>query len=266
MSDAGDRIEPFPARRRGTVDYMRTAGRRSNVHGLIAVDVTRARRRIDAIETETGREPSFTAFLVGCLARAVADHPHVNAYRDWRGRVHVFEAVDVNVLVETTIKGDRIGVPHVVRRANERSTRSIHDEIRAAQDAADPTDLSRWAEVALSLPGVLRRLAWRLPQWFPGQWRNVAGTVAVSAVGMYGHGGGWAISPTNYTLQVTVGGISEQPRLVDGEITNREFLSLTVTFDHDVVDGAPAARFIDRLRERIEDAHGLEQTDDWQVD
>ena len=56
MSDGGDRIEPFPDRRRGTVDYMRTAGRRSNVHGLIAVDVTRARRRIDAIEAETGLE------------------------------------------------------------------------------------------------------------------------------------------------------------------------------------------------------------------
>lgn len=62
---------------------------------------------------------------------------------------------------------------------------------------------------------------------------------------------------------MTVGGISEQPRLVDGEVRNREFLSLTVSFDHDVVDGAPAARFVDRLRELIEGGHGLEQTADW---
>ncbi|MFC4247542.1 2-oxo acid dehydrogenase subunit E2, partial [Natribaculum luteum] len=116
MSDRGDRTEPFPARRRGTVDYMQTAGRRSNVHGLVEVDVTEARRRIEAIEAETGESQSFTAFLVCCLARAIDDHPHVNAYRDWRGRVHVFEDVDVNVLVETTVRGDRMGVPHVVRK------------------------------------------------------------------------------------------------------------------------------------------------------
>jgi pyruvate/2-oxoglutarate dehydrogenase complex dihydrolipoamide acyltransferase (E2) component len=237
---------------------MRTAGRRSNVHGLVEVDVTDARRRMAHIKTETGENPSFTAFLVFCLARAIDDHPHVNAYRDWRGRVHVFEDVDVNVLVETTIRGERMAVPHVVRAANGRSVRSIHDEIRAAQESSDPTDLSRLGEVALRLPGFLRRLVWRLPQWFPERWTDVAGTVTVTSVGMFGEGGGWAISPTNYTVQLTVGGTSEKPRVVDGEITPREVLDLTVTFDHDVVDGAPAARFVQRLVELIEDAHGLD--------
>ncbi|MFC4245962.1 2-oxo acid dehydrogenase subunit E2, partial [Natribaculum luteum] len=177
---------------------------------------------------------------------------------DWRGRVHVFEDVDVNVLVETTVRGDRMGVPHVVRKANERSVRSIHDEIRSAQQSRDPADLSPLAELAFRLPGFVRRLVWRLPQWFPERWKDMAGTVTVTSVGMFGEGGGWAVSPTNYTLQLTVGGISEKPRVVDGEITTRELLDITVTFDHDVVDGASAARFVQRLRELVEDGHGLE--------
>jgi pyruvate/2-oxoglutarate dehydrogenase complex dihydrolipoamide acyltransferase (E2) component len=86
----------------------------------------------------------------------------------------------------------------------------------------------------------------------------MAGTVTVTSVGMFGEGGGWAISPTNYTVQMTVGGISEKPRLVDGEVTTRELLNLTVTFDHDVVDGAAATRFVQRLSELIEEAHGIE--------
>nr|WP_277347857.1 2-oxo acid dehydrogenase subunit E2 [Haloarcula rubripromontorii] len=258
VTDQGDRIEPFPLRRLATADYMRAAARRSNVHGLIEVDVTEARRRIEAIEAETGESLSFTAFLVFCLGQALGEHPHVNAYRDWRGRVHVYEDVDVNVLVETTVDGERMGIPHVVRKANKRSVQSIHEEIRAAQASRDPTDLSRWGEVALRLPGFLRRLVWRLPQWFPRRWKDVAGTVAVTSVGMFGAGGGWAVSPTNYTLQLTVGGISEKPRAVDGEVVTRELLDLTVTFDHDVVDGAPAARFAQRLGELIDDASGLE--------
>jgi len=262
MSDRGDRIEPLSPRRRGTVDYMRAAGRRSNVHGLVEFDVTEARQRIRTIEEETGEQLSFTAFVVCCLARAIDDHPDINAYRDWRGRVHVYDEVDVNVLVETTVDGERIGVPHVVRGADERSLRSIHDEIRTAQASPDPTALSRLGRMALRLPGFVRRLVWRLPQWFPRRWKDMAGTVAVTSVGMFGRGGGWAVSPTNYTLQLTVGGISRKPRLVDGELTTREFLDLTVTFDHDVVDGAPAARFVQRLGELVEDAHGIPTPDE----
>jgi pyruvate/2-oxoglutarate dehydrogenase complex dihydrolipoamide acyltransferase (E2) component len=257
--DAGDdRIEPLSPRRRGTADYMRIAGRRSNVHGLVEVDVTDARAAIDAVEAATGEAVSFTAFVVYCLASAIEDHPDVNAYRDWRGRVHVFDDVDVNVLVETTIDGQRIGVPHVLRRANERSVRSLHEEIRSAQQASDPAALSRSGRLALRLPGVLRRLVWRLPQWFPRRWKRLAGTVAVTSVGMFGAGGGWAISPTNYAVQLTVGGISQKPRLIDGELRSRDLLDLTVTVDHDVVDGAAAARFVGRLRELLEGARGLD--------
>ena len=262
MSDRGERVESPSPRRRGTVDYVRMAGRRSNVHGLVEVDVTEARRRIETVAAETGDQLSFTGFVVSCLARAVDDHPEVNAYRDWRGRVHVFDDVDVNVLVETTIGGGRMGVPHVVRGANRRSLRSIHDEIRAAQASPDPTGLSRWSKLAFRLPGVVRRQVWRLPQLFPRRWKEVAGTVAVTSVGMFGSSGGWAVSPTNYTVQVTVGGIGEQPRLVDGTVTNREFLALTVTFDHDVVDGAAAARFVQRLVELVEEAHGIPTPDE----
>jgi pyruvate/2-oxoglutarate dehydrogenase complex dihydrolipoamide acyltransferase (E2) component len=61
---------------------------------------------------------------------------------------------------------------------------------------------------------------------------------------------------------VTIGGISRKPRLVDGELTTREFLDLTVTFDHDVVDGAPAARFVQRVGDLVENAHGLPTPDE----
>ncbi|KTG10277.1 dehydrogenase [Haloprofundus marisrubri] len=257
MTDSEEQVVRFSPRRRGTVDYMRMAGRRSNIHGLVEVDVTEARRRIRRIEEQTGERLSFTAFLTFCLAATLDDEPTLQAYRDWRGRVHVFDDVDVNVLVETSVDGDPIGVPHVVKAANRRSLRSVHNEIRSVQQSPDFARQSRMESAFFGLPGVIRRQMWRLPQLSPRRWKNLAGTVAVTSVGMFGTGGGWGVSPTNYTLQLTVGGIATKPALVDGELATREYLSLTVTFDHDVVDGAPAARFVDRLRERIESAHGL---------
>jgi pyruvate/2-oxoglutarate dehydrogenase complex dihydrolipoamide acyltransferase (E2) component len=46
---------------------------------------------------------------------------------------------------------------------------------------------------------------------------------------------------------------------VDGRIESREYLSLTIIFDHDVIDGAPAARFTRRLVELIESGYGLDE-------
>jgi len=48
------------------------------------------------------------------------------------------------------------------------------------------------------------------------------------------------------------GGNADKPGVTQGQIQIREVLSLTLTFDHDVVDGAPAARFTSRLKELIE--------------
>jgi len=258
MSNRGTDIERVSPQNQLTAEYMQMAGHRSNVHGLVEVDVTDAREQIRTIEDATGTDLSFTAFVVYCLAVAADEQPHVNRYHDWRGRIYEFEDVDVNVLVERAVDGERTGVPHVVRAANRRTVRSIHDEIRRVQTTTSTPPVTGFARLARRVPGRIRRQLWRLPQWFPSRWKQLAGTVAVSSVGMFGTGNGWAISPTNYTLQLTVGGIGTRPRLIDGDLQSREFLSLTVTFDHDVVDGAPAARFVERLGELLETGAGLD--------
>jgi pyruvate/2-oxoglutarate dehydrogenase complex dihydrolipoamide acyltransferase (E2) component len=58
---------------------------------------------------------------------------------------------------------------------------------------------------------------------------------------------------------LTVGGIVEKPGIVDGRIELREYLSLTISFDHDIVDGAPAARFAAHLKQLIECGYGLSE-------
>lgn len=56
---------------------------------------------------------------------------------------------------------------------------------------------------------------------------------------------------------MTVGGIGEKPGVVDGQIAIRDYLSLTISSDHDIIDGAPAARFTQRLKDLIESGYGL---------
>jgi pyruvate/2-oxoglutarate dehydrogenase complex dihydrolipoamide acyltransferase (E2) component len=88
-------------------------------------------------------------------------------------------------------------------------------------------------------------------------WKKFVGTVGVTAVGMFGAGPGWGIPPAVPTLMVTVGGIGAKPVVLGGRIAVRDCLSLTISFGHDLIDGAPAARFAKRLKELIESGHGL---------
>jgi pyruvate/2-oxoglutarate dehydrogenase complex dihydrolipoamide acyltransferase (E2) component len=100
-------------------------------------------------------------------------------------------------------------------------------------------------------------LAWRFllgnPEWF----KRFGGTVGISSVGMFGPAGGWGIPIAPPTLMITVGGIATKPRYVDGELQARELLDLTISVDHEVVDGAPAARFARRLAELVGQGAGL---------
>jgi pyruvate/2-oxoglutarate dehydrogenase complex dihydrolipoamide acyltransferase (E2) component len=85
--------------------------------------------------------------------------------------------------------------------------------------------------------------------------RERIGTVAVTAVGMFGGGGGFGVtSLTLMSLEIIVGGMSQRPRIIDGQVTVRDVLDLTVAIDHNVVDGAPAARFAAEFRELLESA------------
>jgi pyruvate/2-oxoglutarate dehydrogenase complex dihydrolipoamide acyltransferase (E2) component len=82
---------------------------------------------------------------------------------------------------------------------------------------------------------------------------------------MFGGGVDWGIPQPDCTLSLTVGGIARKPRMVHdrggGErIEPREMLSLTISLDHGLIDGAPAARFAARLKRIIESGAILRET------
>ncbi|MGD2165084.1 MAG: 2-oxo acid dehydrogenase subunit E2 [Anaerolineae bacterium] len=251
------RVEPIPPMRRFAFDAGYLGRRRHIVHALIEVDVTDARQSIREFAGKTGEKLSLTAFIITCLSRAIERHPHVHAYRDWRNRLIIYDDVNVTSMFEIDVGSRKIPMPHVFRACNRKPLMEIHQELRGVQDnpqKGGETGFMRWF---LRLPAVLRRGFYWVVTRFPQSFRDVSSPVMVTAVGMFGEGGGWAITMPNFTLNVAVGGIAQKPGVVDDEIAIREVLDLTVSFDHDVVDGAPAARFVQSFRSLLESAHGL---------
>ena len=85
------------------------------------------------------------------------------------------------------------------------------------------------------------------------------GKIAVTAVGMHGSGALWFVPLNAGTVAVTVGSIVERLRRVGEVIESRHMLCLTLSFDHDIVDGAPAARFSKRLAELLSSGEAISQ-------
>jgi hypothetical protein len=251
-------LKPFPKARRLMVDGGRLGRQRHTIHGLFEIDVTQPRRTMRAQKARAGESPSFTAFVMTCLGQAVDMNRHMHACRDWRGRLVIFDEVDINTLFEVEVDGRRMIRPHIMRAANKKSFPELHAEVRAFQTGHQESGEARFVDWFIRLPAFLRRLSLGLVFKNPQLMKRMMGTVSMTGLGMFGSGGFWGIPVPNHTLQVTLGGIAEKPGVVEGRIEIREYLSVTISIDHDIIDGAPATRFAQRFKELVENGYGLE--------
>jgi len=252
--------------RRAWVNALHLSGPTNWMYGLLEVDVTVVRQFIAEHKARTGEALSFTGYLVYCLARAVDENKEVQAYLKGRNQIVLFDDVNVGVMVEHKDGEKRALMGHIIQGANRKTYQEIHQEIRRVQ--SEPVPASRgmptWFRKAILVPWPFSKLVQALMAFATRRDPTIrvaaSGTVFVTAVGMFGKGhSGWGIATTPHSLGLVVGSMAWKPAVVEGRIEPREILNLTVLFDHDVVDGAPATRFVRRLVELIESGSGLEE-------
>ncbi|MCL4528602.1 MAG: 2-oxo acid dehydrogenase subunit E2 [Chloroflexi bacterium] len=251
-------ILPFPRSRELIIDAFHMASKRHIVHGFLEVDVTMPRYILKRTAGSDGRPLSFTGFVIASFARAIHAHPTVHAYRDFRNRLIVFHDVDVSTVIEPRPGAQPI--PHIIRSADTRSVREISEEIRAVQ--ADPHPWGQFEKnvaLAARVPRFVRILFFHALKLKPNWVKQVEGTAEVSSFGMFGKRPGWGIGFLNvHTIGLWVGGIAVKPMAHEGNIALRDCLHVTLSLDHDIVDGAPAARFASTFAELLESGAALD--------
>ncbi len=250
-------VLPYPRTRLLMVDGGQLGRQKHTIHGLVEFDITKAREKIRQYRAQTGEALSFSTFFLVCLGKAIDEDRQMHAYRSWRNQLFLFDEVDVNMLFEVEVDGNKTIRPHILRGVNHKSLRELQEEIRAFQAGHEESRESKFIEWFVRLPGFVRRFFLWVLFKNPQMIKDYYGTVLVSSVGMFGAGSGWGIPVPNHSLQLTLGGMGEKPGVVNHRIEVREYLSVTVSFDHDVIDGAPAARFAQRLKKLIENGDGL---------
>jgi pyruvate/2-oxoglutarate dehydrogenase complex dihydrolipoamide acyltransferase (E2) component len=268
MSERQSYEIPYPSSRQLTFDLGKIGLAKHHVKALLEVDVTEARRLIKQ-SRHSGRKISFMAWLIKAIADCVALHPPIAGINHpGSNKVLVFEDVDVSVVVEKNVNGSRVPLPYVIRKADKKTLRQIQDEIEAAKSQKVEGEGDYVLGEEQSAIGM--RLFVRLPQWLrlmlmrmlvlnnPQRTKNMMGTVMITTAGMVGHTRGWIMPFSMHPLGLALGSLNEQAAVYRGEIQKREILHLTVLIDHDVIDGVPAARFVDDLVKKLQSGFGLQ--------
>jgi pyruvate/2-oxoglutarate dehydrogenase complex dihydrolipoamide acyltransferase (E2) component len=259
---------PYPSSRQLTFDVGRIGLAKHHVRALLEVDVTEARKLIKQ-SRHNGRKISFTAWLIKSIADCVALHPPIAGLNDAkRNQVLVFDDVDISIVVEKEVNGARVPLPYVIRKADKKNLCDIQNEIESAKSQTVKSEGDYVLGEEQSTVGM--RLFVRLPQWLrlvlmrllvlnhPQRVKDMMGTVMITTVGMVGHTRGWIMPFGMHPLCLAFGSLNEQAAVYKGEIQKREILHLTVLIDHDVIDGVPAARFVDDLVKKLQTGFGLQ--------
>jgi pyruvate dehydrogenase E2 component (dihydrolipoamide acetyltransferase) len=182
--------------------------------------VTRRAQLAAGFEAATGLRLTYTDLLVQTVAGLLGEHPLLNATLTEQGIV-VPDAVHMGVAVALD---DGLIVP-VIRDAGRRPLAEI---------ARDRAELAAKAQAGtLSLDEV------------------EGGTFTISNLGSFGADAFTPIVNPPQCAILGVGRIVDKPVVVDGRVQVRPLLWLSLTFDHRIVDGAPAARFLQQLDERL---------------
>ncbi len=233
-----------------------SGNKKNAIHCVTEIDVTEPRKRIREYLDESGVRISFTAYLVRCLARSLEDHPGLNSFI--RGRKLVLlDDLTISVLVERDLGKEMAPEPVGIREAQNKKLRQIHNEIREAQkmegDQLGNLSGSTWIRL---IPAFLLKTFIMVAD------RNISlakkyGKVAVTAVGMFSKSATWFIPHGTATVLLTVGGISKKTIETGEGFVSKEYLNITASFDHEIVDGAPAARFMKQFSELVESGNLL---------
>lgn len=246
----GYKTLPLSLNRRAVMASATVSRTKNIIHCLTEADISRPRALIREYFGQTGTKLSLTAYIVACLADTLNDFPDFNSFVKG-GRLIMLDDITISVLIEREISGERVPEPLAIRSVQQKSIPEIHGEIREAQQeqTAKLGSLSGHTWIRF-IPGFLMRAFIRLADMNIPMAKKY-GKVAVTAVGMFSREPFWFVPHGGPTVLVTIGSIANKVVEIEEQMISREHLCLTLSFNHDIVDGAPASRFVNQFIQTV---------------
>jgi len=209
-------IIPLSGLRKTTAERV-SASFRTAPHSTIMMEVDVSKTS----ELHEKLQVSYTAILVAAVAKALKEQPIINSTLE-DDKIRIFEDINVGVAVATELG---LVVP-VIHNADQKSLKEINSILNELTDKARQGKLSKE-----ELTG---------------------GTFTITNLGMYGVRFFTPIINPPEAAILGVGEIAQKPIIVCEKIEMKPFMMLSLSYDHRIVDGAPAAQFLSKIKSFLE--------------
>jgi pyruvate/2-oxoglutarate dehydrogenase complex dihydrolipoamide acyltransferase (E2) component len=230
-----------------------------NIYALLEFDITDLRKylRDKRIDKCGG---SLFSFFIKAIALCLKEYPAFNSMID-RKKTTFFDQVDVSIPIEIERDGKIENKQYIIWNASEKTTFLIDREIETAKKTIDDQRgfiLSKPMQKLMELlPGKVAISVIRMMIRNHKRTKELSGTVFITSISMFSTIPGYIIPFIGgpKASSFAIGSISKKPIVIKDQIKIREMINVTVIFNHDIIDGAPAARFINKLRKMIENEY-----------
>jgi pyruvate dehydrogenase E2 component (dihydrolipoamide acetyltransferase) len=229
----GETLEPVSAMRRGIAEHMRRSlDTAAHVTSAIEVDLSRVVAARETLKKEYqaayGVNPTYLAFVARAAVQTLVNHPYVNG--ELRGdSIITRNFVNLGIAVELA-EGKGLIVP-VLKNAETMNLLGLAKGI---------AEIARKAREKKLLPDDVQGGTFTITN--PGGYGTFHGTPVISQP-QSGILGTYALVKRPWVVQDSLG---------KDVIAIRPLMNITLTYDHRLVDGAYAGRFLKELRERLE--------------
>ena len=221
---------PLAGMRKAIAEHMhRSLSLAAQLTSMGEIDMTEViKLRNDLLEVEEviGARITYTDILVLVLAKALKENPIINSSLIG-DQINVWEDINIGVAVALEGEGGGLIVP-VVRNADRKSLVEISQAVKALVDKAREGKL--------------------MPDDVTGN------TFTLTNLGAFGGGWGFGTPIINQpdSAILGTGAITERAVVREGQIVIRPIMTYSFTFDHRVIDGAPAGIFMARVTQLLE--------------
>lgn len=258
------KTQKIPISRIATLDICEIGKRKHHVTGLIELDISKSRKKIRQYNRNSSTKISFTAWIINVICSTISKYETPSSYLKGKNKLIIFDDINVSIIVEKSINGQKVPIPLIIEKASEKSIVAISNQINGAKlkqltqnDIVLHKKADRLERIYYILPGFIRRSVWKYILKHPKIAFNKMGNIAITSIGMMGQINGWFIPISIHPICFGLGSIIKKPIIIENKIEIREMLNMSILIDHDVIDGAPMARFISELTKNIENGLNL---------
>jgi len=224
VTEPEETVIPFAGMRKTIADnMMKSLTTMAQANHRMKVDMTESVRFRDKLKSE-GIKVSYTDILVKAVAQTLVQFPMMNAVVD--GETIICKR-NVNLGVAVAVESGLI-VPNIKNAQTLRVTQ-IHEQLAALVEKARTSGLTRDA--------------------------YTGGTFTITNLGMYEVDEFTPIINPPEVGILGVGAIVDMPWVVNGQMEVRPILTLSLTYDHRVIDGAPAAQFLQHVKKLLQNPY-----------